>query len=111
MIEGVIGALIQICMVVLVVYVALWVIGMLGLPLPPQVVNIIWVIVALFVLLILLRTLLPSMGLRIGENQWQRNVEARNQELLLDQKAAYRNLLLYQDELHRLKSQRSSLYL
>lgn len=63
--EGVIGALIQLCLIVLVVYVVLWVIGSLGIALPPQVVNIIWIIVALFALLLIVRNLLPQLGLKI----------------------------------------------
>lgn len=63
--EAVIGALIQLCLVVLVVYVVLWVISQLGISLPPQVVNIIWIIVALFALLLIVRNLLPKLGLKV----------------------------------------------
>lgn len=75
MIEGVLGALIQICLVVLVVYVIFWVLGTIGVPLPPQVVQIVWVIVALFCLLIVVRMVLPGMGLRIGHYRATGDVE------------------------------------
>lgn len=63
--EGIIGALIQLCLIVLVVYVVLWVIGSLGIALPPQAVNIIWIIVALIALLFLVKNVLPGLGLRV----------------------------------------------
>jgi NADH:ubiquinone oxidoreductase subunit K len=51
MIEAVIYALIYIALLALVVYLVLWVTtDVLGLPLPPKVVTIIWVIVALIVI-------------------------------------------------------------
>lgn len=63
MIETVITALIYICLVVLVVYlVVLWVLEEAGLPLPPKVVRIFWVIVVLVEILILVRLLLPGLA-------------------------------------------------
>lgn len=63
--EGIIMALIQLCVLVLVVYIVLWVLGNLGISLPAQVINIIWVIVGLIALLIILQRVLPSFGVRI----------------------------------------------
>lgn len=63
--EGVIIALIQLCVLVAIVYVVFWVIGQLGIALPPQVVNIVWIIVALVALLFLFRNVLPGLGLRV----------------------------------------------
>lgn len=64
MIEAVLMALIYLALAVLVVYVALWVIGQLGIALPAQVVKIIWLIVALVALLIIVQTVLPVVRLR-----------------------------------------------
>ena len=65
MIESVIYALIYLALLVLVVYVVLWVLGELGIALPPQVVKIIWIIVALVAILIIVQTVLPG-GIRLG---------------------------------------------
>jgi hypothetical protein len=64
MIEGAIQTLILICVVVLIVYIALWVLSTLGVPLPEQVVKVLWVIVALVCLLLILRFLLPALGVK-----------------------------------------------
>lgn len=56
MVESVILLLIQICIVVGVCWLVIWVLGQLGVPLPPRVVQIFWVIVVLVVLLLLWRT-------------------------------------------------------
>jgi hypothetical protein len=61
MIEAVVYGLIYLALLVLCVYIVLWVIGELGITLPPQVVKIIWVIVVLVALLILVQTVLPSL--------------------------------------------------
>jgi hypothetical protein len=63
MLEAVIYGLIWLAVLVLVVYVVLWVLSTLGINLPPQVVTIIWVIVALLALLILVQTVLPNFTL------------------------------------------------
>jgi hypothetical protein len=60
MIEAVIYGLIYLALLVLAVYVVLWVIGELGITLPPQVVKIIWIVVVLVALLVLVQTVLPS---------------------------------------------------
>ena len=64
MFESVILLLIQICFVVALVYIVIWVLGILGVQLPPKVVQIFWVVVVLIVILLLYRMLAP--GLRGG---------------------------------------------
>ena len=61
MIEAVIYGLIYLALLVLAVYVILWVLGELGVSLPPQVVKIIWLIVALVALLIIVQAVLPGL--------------------------------------------------
>jgi hypothetical protein len=53
--------LIQICLVVAVVYVVLWVLSSLGIELPAMIVKIFWIIVALIILLLLYRMIAPSL--------------------------------------------------
>lgn len=62
MLEAVITLLIYVCLLVLVVYLVLWVLSTLGIAIPPQVIKIVWIIVALVVLLLLIQTVLPSLG-------------------------------------------------
>lgn len=62
MIEAVITLLIYICVLALVVYLVIWVLEIVGIALPPKVIQIIWVIVVLIVLLLLVRLLLPHAG-------------------------------------------------
>lgn len=64
MIETLITLLIYICILVAVVYLVLWVIASIGVPLPGQVIKIIWIIVALLVILWLVRSL-PGLGLHL----------------------------------------------
>jgi hypothetical protein len=67
MIEAVIYALIYICLLALVIYLILWVLGsVIGVQLPPKVVQILWVIFALVCILILVRLLLPHSGRLLG---------------------------------------------
>jgi hypothetical protein len=67
MIEAIIYALIYICLLALVIYLILWVLGTVaGVALPPKVIQIIWVIFALVCILILVRLLLPHAGIRLG---------------------------------------------
>jgi hypothetical protein len=61
MIETVVYALIYLALIVLAVYVVLWVLGELGIVLPPQLVKILWVMVALVAILIIVQTLLPAL--------------------------------------------------
>ena len=62
MLESIILLLIQICVVALVVYLIIWVLEIVGLSLPPKVIQILWVIVGLIVILLILRILLPGLG-------------------------------------------------
>lgn len=58
MVETIIMLLIQICILVAVVYIVIWVLGIIGVSLPERVIQIFWVIVALVVLLLLFRVLM-----------------------------------------------------
>jgi hypothetical protein len=55
MIESVIIALIYLCIFVAIVWLVLWVLGQLGVPIPARVLQIVWVIVALLIFLYLWR--------------------------------------------------------
>lgn len=67
MIEGIIYALIYICLLALAIYLILWVLGtVVGIALPPKVVQIIWVIFILVCVLILVQLVLPRAGFRLG---------------------------------------------
>jgi hypothetical protein len=55
--EVFIRALITLCVIVLCVFLALWVLAELGIVLPAMVVKILWVIVVLLAVLYLLRAL------------------------------------------------------
>lgn len=60
MLESVIMFLIWACVVALVIYLVIWVLrDVIGLPMPPKVIQILWVIFALIVLLMLAQTFLP----------------------------------------------------
>lgn len=59
MLEAVIRFLIWLCVIVLCVVVFLWVLGMLGIVIPPKVMTILYVIAALIALLFLVRLLRP----------------------------------------------------
>jgi hypothetical protein len=63
--------LIYVCLVALVIYLVIWVLrDVIGLPLPPKVIQILWVIFALIVILYLVQLVLgvggglPRMSLR-----------------------------------------------
>lgn len=66
MIEAVIMGLIYLCLVVIAIYLIIWVMQQLGIAIPENIMKIIWVIVVLIALLILVRTILPGMGVRLG---------------------------------------------
>lgn len=66
MIEALITFLIYACVIALVVYLLIWVLGIIGVALPPKVIQILWVIVALVILLYALRILLPGIGFRFS---------------------------------------------
>lgn len=55
MVETVLLLLIYICIVVGLCWLVIWVLGKLGVEIPAQVVNVLWVIVVLIVLLLLWR--------------------------------------------------------
>lgn len=69
MIESVISLLIYVCILALVIYLVIFVVrDVLGVPIPPRVVQIIWVIVALIVVLMLLQAI--SAGGRFPKVTW-----------------------------------------
>jgi hypothetical protein len=55
--ENIVKALVGLCILVLCVFLAIWVLGMIGITLPAIVINIVWVIVVLLVILFVLRAL------------------------------------------------------
>jgi hypothetical protein len=61
MLESVIYALIYLAILVLVVHVVLWALGQMGISLPPNVVKIVWLIVALVALLVFVQAVLPGL--------------------------------------------------
>lgn len=65
MFETVIALLIQICFLAILAYLVIWVLGILGVSLPPRVVQIFWVVVVLIVVLLLYRALGSSIGGRL----------------------------------------------
>ena len=62
MIETVIVMLIYLCILALVLYLVVYVVGELGIPIPPKVVQIILLIVGLLVVLWLVQTFLGAGG-------------------------------------------------
>lgn len=66
MLTAVITLLIYICIVALVVYLVIWVLrDVVGVPIPPKVLQILWVIFALIVILALVNLMIGSGGLRV----------------------------------------------
>jgi len=65
MVETVIALLIYICIIALVFYLIVYVMGVLGIALPPKVLQILMVIFALIVILMLYQALLGSGGFRL----------------------------------------------
>ena len=74
MIESVIVMLIYLCLLAIAVYLIIWVLEQLGISLPPQVMKILWVIVILVVVLMVVRTILPAVGIRIGDSPLTKSV-------------------------------------
>ena len=67
MIEGIIYALIYICLLALAIYLIMWVLDtVVGISMPPKVVQIIWVIFILICILIIVQMVLPRAGFRLG---------------------------------------------
>lgn len=65
MIESIIMLLIYIAIIALVFYLVIYVLGVIGVALPPKVIQIIWLIFALIVVLWLVRVLLSGGGLSL----------------------------------------------
>lgn len=66
MLESIIMFLIYVCILALVIYAIIWVLrDVIGLPIPPKIVQILWVIVALLVILWLVQLVLGGGGLRL----------------------------------------------
>lgn len=66
MLESVIIFLIYVCVLALIVYLVIYVLrDVLGLPIPPKVIQILWVIIALIVILWLVQMVLGGGGLRL----------------------------------------------
>lgn len=61
MVESVIMLLIYIALVVGLAFLVIWVLQYLGVPLPPIVIRVMWVIAVLVILLLLWRTVGPSL--------------------------------------------------
>lgn len=59
--ESIIVLLIYIALVVGVAYLVIWVLGQLGVALPPMVVKVFWVIVVLVIILLLWRMIGPAL--------------------------------------------------
>lgn len=70
MLPAVISLLIYICIVALVIYLVIWVLGIVGIQLPPKVIQLLWVIFALIVLLMLVNLLLGSGGGSFHLSRW-----------------------------------------
>jgi formate hydrogenlyase subunit 4 len=66
MIEAIIMLLIWVCVIAGVIWLVLYVLNsVLGWTLPEQIVRIVWVIFALIVLLLILRLVLPHLGVSL----------------------------------------------
>lgn len=66
MLSSVIMFLISVCVLALIIYLVLWVLtDVVGLPIPPKVVQILWVIVALVVILWLVQLVTGAGGFHI----------------------------------------------
>jgi hypothetical protein len=70
MVGRVIRALIYLCVIALLFYLCLWVIGMLGIPLPGMVINILKVIFVLVAILVLYQLFAPAVS---NYDWWGRN--------------------------------------
>jgi hypothetical protein len=61
--DALVGFLITVCIIAAVFYLVIWVLGQIGVPLPGQVIKILWVIFALIVLLALYHMFSGSLAL------------------------------------------------
>ncbi len=68
MIAPVVSFLIYLCLLAIVIYLVIWVLtDVIGLPIPPKVIQLLWVIVALVAILWLVQMVLPNVPhLRLG---------------------------------------------
>ena len=62
MFEAIIMLLIYLCLFAIVVFVVLYVLGQIGIAIPPRVIQLLWLIAALVVMLLMFRMLSPSLG-------------------------------------------------
>lgn len=62
MLASVVSFLIALCLLAIVVYVILWVLEIIGVPIPAKVVQLLWVIVALIAILWLVQLVTGSGG-------------------------------------------------
>ena len=62
MLESVIVLLIYLCVLAIVFYIILWVLGEIGIVIPPQILKLLWVILVLVAILMIARALLPHAG-------------------------------------------------
>jgi hypothetical protein len=65
LLTAVITLLIYVCVFAIIIYLIVWVLGQLGIPLPAQVLKILWIIFALIVILLIARVLIGSGGLAL----------------------------------------------
>lgn len=70
MIESIIMMLIYLCLLAICVYLVLWVLEQIGIVIPAHVMKLLWVIVVLIVILMVVRTILPAAGIRLGVNNY-----------------------------------------
>lgn len=65
LIEAVLYTLIVIAVLALIVWLIIWVLQSVGVPLPAQVIKIVWVIFGLLCILVLVSRILPAAGIRL----------------------------------------------
>lgn len=66
MIESVIMAMIYLVLMAIAVYIVLWVLAEIGITIPANIMKLLWVIVVLVALLMVVRTFLPAIGVRVS---------------------------------------------
>lgn len=65
MLASVITFLIYLCILAIIVYIILWVLETIGVPVPPKVIQLLWVIVALIAILWLVQMVAGGGGFRL----------------------------------------------
>lgn len=58
--------LITLVILAIAVYLVIWVLEMIGIALPPKVVQLLWVLVVLVAILLIVRAIGPEFGIRLG---------------------------------------------